>query len=167
LSTAELDRLTTYEGPTWLDEVMVTKRRVDPQMPGFALELSQKLGARWKWLLERGFAERSSEGDISPKPDMMRRLRAEERHWITQNLSRELNLTHVPAEVGTTISGTYERMVVTPTAKLAVICREDTFTLGRWKPALEPMRGRAVVGIMRANHIAWSLDRGRELGRSR
>src|SRR5262249_58237155 len=98
------------------------------------------------WLVERRLAEGSSEGDVSPKADMMRRLRAEERYQITLNLSRELNLTHVPVEVGTTISGTYERMVLTPTAKLAVIRREDTFTLAPWKRTLEPMRGRAMVG---------------------
>jgi type IV secretory pathway VirD2 relaxase len=167
LSIAEIDRLATYEGPTWLDEVIVAKRKVDPQMQGFASELSQNLEARRKWLLERGLAERSSQGDISPKPDMMRRLRTEEGYRIAQNLSRELDLTHLPAETGSTVSGIYERMVLTPTAKLAVIRREDTFTLAPWKPALEPLRGRAVVGIMRANHIAWSRDRGHELGRSR
>jgi type IV secretory pathway VirD2 relaxase len=31
---------------------------------------------------------------------------------------------------------------------------------------MQPMRGRAVVGVMRANRIALSPDRGRELGRS-
>jgi hypothetical protein len=42
----------------------------------------------------------------------------------------------------------YERSVTTPTAKLAVIRREDTFTLAPWKPALEQMRGRMVMGLI-------------------
>src|SRR5262249_40575731 len=89
LSTMDLDRLTTYDGPTWLDEVIIAKGRFDPDMPGFAVELSQKLGARGAWLIERGLAERSSEGDITSKPDMMRRLRAEETRRLADKLSRE------------------------------------------------------------------------------
>jgi hypothetical protein len=55
----------------------------------------------------------------------------------------------------------YERSVTTPTAKLAVIRREDTFTLAPWKPALEQMRGRMVMGLIGPNRVACTLDRGR------
>src|SRR5262249_41115095 len=140
--------------------------RIDPAMPGLAMELCQKVGDRGTWLVARGLAERSSAGDIIPKPDMMRRLKVEERRRLAEGLSRELKATHFPRENGGSVSGVYERAVVTPTAKLAVIRREDTFTLVPWRAALEPMRGRAVVGIMRGNRIAWSPDRGRDLGRA-
>src|SRR5215510_363248 len=162
----ELGRLTTYEGPTWLDEVIVANGRPDPLMPGFAVELSQGLAARGRWLVERGLAQRASEDDIAPKPDMMRRLRAQESHRIGEKLSRELKMPYVPQQGGGNLSGIYDRTVVTPSAKLAVIRGEDTFTLAPRRPVLEPMRGRAVVGVMRANRIVWSPDRGRELGRS-
>jgi type IV secretory pathway VirD2 relaxase len=166
LSTMELDRLTSYEGPTWLDEVLIAKGSVDPAMPGFAMELSGKLGRRGQWLVERGLAEQSSGGGITPKPDMMQRLRREERRGLAETLARELKATFVQPQEGRSVSGVYERVVVTATARLAVIRREDTFTLVPWKPALEAMRGRAVVGVMQGRRIAWSLDRGRELERA-
>jgi type IV secretory pathway VirD2 relaxase len=167
LSTVELDQLAGYAGPTWLDELIIGRARVDLNMPGFALELSEKLDARRQWLAARGLAERSSADTIAPKPDMMSRLRAEERHRLAAELSRELKLAYVPIEDGRRHSGIYQRVVVTPTAKLAVISGEDTFTLAPWRRALEPMRGRAVVGLTRGGRILWSPDRGRELGRSR
>jgi len=33
------------------------------------------------------------------------------------------------------ISGVYERAITTPMGKIAVIRRQDTFTLAQWKPA--------------------------------
>jgi len=86
---------------------------------------------------------------------------------IAENLSRQLNAVYLPHEPGSRISGVYERVVTTPTAKLAVIRREDTFTIAPWKPALEPMRGRMVTGLIGPNRVVWTLDRGRALpGRS-
>jgi hypothetical protein len=57
----------------------------------------------------------------------------------------------------------YERSVSTPTGKLAVIRREDTFKLARWSAALEPMRGQMVLGTVGPQRVTWTLDRGRGL----
>jgi hypothetical protein len=98
---------------------------------------------------------------------MMSSLRHQETGRIAENLSRQLNAVYLPHEPGSRISGVYERAVTTPIGKLAVIRREDTFTLAPWKPALEPMRGRMVTGLIGPNRVAWTLDRGRALpGRS-
>jgi type IV secretory pathway VirD2 relaxase len=50
-----------------------------------------------------------------------------------------------------------------PTGRLAVIRSADTFTLAPWKPALEPLRGRAVLGLVGPSRVMWTLDRGRTL----
>ena len=78
-----------------------------------------------------------------------------------------MNATHVPHAPGSAISGIYERFVTTPSGKLAVIRREDTFTLAPWKPALEPLHGRAVTGMVGPNQVSWTLDRGRSHDRTR
>jgi hypothetical protein len=69
----------------------------------------------------------------------------------------------VPAEPGRQIAGIYDRSVTTPTGKLAVIRHQDTFTLAPWRPAIEPFKGRAVMGMIGPNRVTWSLDRGRTL----
>jgi hypothetical protein len=69
----------------------------------------------------------------------------------------------MPNEPGSRVSGVYERSVSTPSGKLAVIRREDTFKLAPWNAALEQMRGRAVIGAVGPQRVAWTLDRGRGL----
>jgi hypothetical protein len=82
---------------------------------------------------------------------------------LAETLSRQLNAIHVPHEPGSRVSGIYERSITTPMGKLAIIRREDTFTLAPWKPALEPLRGRAVLGLTDPSRVMWTLDRGRGL----
>ncbi|HWE19811.1 MAG TPA: DUF3363 domain-containing protein [Hyphomicrobiaceae bacterium] len=100
----------------------------------------------------------------------MRSLRQREPAHLAEALSRQLNAIHVPHEPGSRISGVHERAIATPTGKLAVIRNADTFTLAPWKPALEPLRGRAVLGLVGPNRVMWTLERGRTLpgqGRAR
>jgi hypothetical protein len=94
---------------------------------------------------------------------MMRSLRQRETAHVAATLARQLNAIHVPHEPGSRVSGVYERAITTPTGKLAVIRREDTFTLVPWKPALEPLRGRVVMGLIGPSRVMWTLDRGRAL----
>ena len=82
---------------------------------------------------------------------------------LVKDLSKHLGSEFMPAASGNRISGIYDRAISTPTAKIAVIRREDTFTLAPWKPALEPMRGLAVTATLGPNRVSWTLDRGRGL----
>jgi hypothetical protein len=94
---------------------------------------------------------------------MMHTLRRKETDGIVQGLSQRLNATFVATPPGNRISGTYDHSITTPTGRIAVIRREDTFTLGPWKSALEPMRGRLVNGFVGPSRVTWALDRGRSL----
>jgi type IV secretory pathway VirD2 relaxase len=163
LSEVQIDRLATYDGPTWLDEAIIGKLQVQKDTPGLPAELRQALADRGRWLAERGLADVSGLNEVAPKPDMMRGLRQRETAQLAETLSRQLNAIHVPHEPGSRISGVYERAIATPTGKLAVIRSADTFTLAPWKPALEPLRGRAVLGLVGPNRVMWTLDRGRTL----
>jgi len=163
LSAVEVERHTAHEGPTWLDQAIVSKWRPDDATRGFAVQLDGAVAARGRWLAERQLAEVSPAGDISPKPNMMRRLRQAETERLVRELSRDLNAAYLPAEPGVRIVGVYERSVATPTGKLAVIRRQDTFTLAPWRSTLEPLIGRSVTGTIGPNRVAWTLDRGRGL----
>lgn len=94
---------------------------------------------------------------------MMAVLRQREQARLVEALSRQLKAAYVPHEPGSRVIGVYERTVSTPSGKLAVIRRDDTFTLAPWKPALEPMRGRSVTGVIGPHRVTWTLDRGRGL----
>jgi type IV secretory pathway VirD2 relaxase len=163
LSAVEVERHTTYDGPTWLDQAIISKWRPDPQIGGFAAALRGALAARGRWLQDRKLADVSPAGIIVPNPDMMRNLRQAEAERLVRDLSRHLNSGYIHTEPGVRISGVYERAITTPTGKIAVIRRQDTFTLAPWKPALEPFKGRAVTGMIGPTRVTWTLDRGRGL----
>jgi hypothetical protein len=163
LSSVALEKHTTYDGPTWLDEAILSRWQPELGMPGFAGQVRAALAARRDWLLDRRVATIAPDGHLTPAPDMMRTLRNAETDRIVQQVSRELNVTYVPSEPGARVTGVYDRAITTPTGKLAVLRREDTFTLAPWRPALEPFRGRAVSGVVSPNRVTWGLDRGRGL----
>ena len=103
------------------------------------------------------FASSSSAGATGASP------RQAETERLAGDLSRRLSASYVPAELGRQIVGIYDRSVTTPTGKLAVIRHQDTFTLAPWRPALEPVKGRPVMGLVGPTRVTWSLDRGRAL----
>jgi type IV secretory pathway VirD2 relaxase len=163
LSPVELARQVDYDGPTWLDRALIARERLPTSPSGFGNELKQTLAERGRWLAQQKLADVGAAGEVSAKPQMLAQLRQREMARLAETLSRQLNAIHVPHEPGSRISGVYERAISTPTGKLAVIRREDTFTLAPWKPALEPMRGRAVTGLIQPHRVSWTLDRGRGL----
>jgi hypothetical protein len=163
LSPVELERLPGYDGPTWLDRAVVAREPIAAAPTGFGGQLGRALGERRRWLIEQRLAELRPSGELVPKPEMTTVLRQREQAQIAGTLSRQLNWAYFPHEPGARVSGVYERAVPTPSGKLAVIRREDTFTLAPWKPALEPMRGRAVMGLVGPQRVTWTLDRGRGL----
>ena len=136
LSPVDVAQLTSYAGPTWLDEAIVRNWRPEAGRAGFAKQLDAAIAARGQWLSERQFVDIGDNGKIVPTIDMMASLRALETGRLVDDLSHELKSGYVPSDQGTRVSGIYDRAIVTPTGKLAVIRNADTFTLAPWKPAL-------------------------------
>jgi type IV secretory pathway VirD2 relaxase len=163
LSPVQLERLPTYDGPTWLDRAVVSKERISGGPIGFGGELSHALDERHRWLSDRKLADFKPSGELVPRPQMMTVLQQRERAHLAETLSRQLNATYMPNEPATRVSGTYECSISTPSGKLAVIRREDTFKLAPWNAALEPMRGQMVIGAVGPQRVTWTLDRGRGL----
>ena len=163
LSTVELSQLPAYDGPTWLDRMLLTRQNLEDRSRGFAAELKDALAARAEWLIREELARRTQTGEIVLKPQLLTALRQRESRRLAATLSRELRATYLPQEPGARIAGIYERSVSTPTGRLAILRQEDTFTLAPWRPSLEPFRGRAVSGIVASSRVHWSLDRGRGL----
>jgi type IV secretory pathway VirD2 relaxase len=163
LSPVELERLPRYDGPTWLDRAVTAKERIATGPIGFGAELSQALDERRRWLNDRQLAQLKPSGELVPKPQMLAALQQRERAHLADTLSRQMNAAYMPNDPGSRVSGVYERSIPTPTGKVAVIRREDTFKLAPWNAALEPMRGQMVIGVVGPQRVTWALDRGRGL----
>lgn len=163
LSPVDLDSQTAYDGPTWLDQAMLSMWQPAPEAQGFARDVHHALAARGRWLVSRNLAATLPSGEVSPNSDMMRTLRQSETERLAQGLSHVLQATYIHSEAGTRITGVYDRAIAIPSGRIAVIRRDDTFTLAPWRPALEPFRGQAVIGMIGPSRVTWSLDRGRTL----
>jgi type IV secretory pathway VirD2 relaxase len=163
LSPVELERLPSYDGPTWLDQAVTAKERISTGPIGFGAELSQALDQRRKWLSDRQLAAFKPSGEVVAKPQLITALQQRERANLAEALSRQLKAAYMPNEPGSRVSGVYERSISTPSGKLAVIRREDTFKLAPWNAALEAMRGQMVIGAVGPQRVTWTLDRGRGL----
>jgi hypothetical protein len=109
LSEVEVGRLASYDRPTWLDEAIVGRLRVQEDTPGFPAELRQALADRAHWLAKRGLADLLPANEVLPKPQMMRGLRQRGTARLSENLSRQLSAIYVPHEPGSRVSGIYER----------------------------------------------------------
>ena len=162
LSPVPVERLPSYEGPTWLDEAIIANWRPDPTLPGAAAELRTAIVARADWLAGRLLVTIQESDSVTPSPEMMMSLRKMQTERLTGSLSKQLNSEFMPSEPGRRVTGVYDRSINTPTGKVAVIRRQDTFTLAPWKPALEPLRGLQVTGNIGPNRVSWTLDRGRK-----
>lgn len=163
LSPVDPQRHVAYDGPTWLDEAIIAKWQPEPGLRGMAADLRATIAARATWLADQQLTKVGADGTVTPLPGMMSELRRRETDRLVKDLSKHLGAEFMPATNGSRLSGIYDRAISTPTGKIAVIRREDTFSLAPWKPALEPMRGRAVTATLGPNRVTWTLDRGRGL----
>ena len=164
LSPIDLQLQSSYEGPTWIDQVLIADQQPDTAATGFGAEFAKAFAARVSWLSQRQLLRPSGRaGELAPKPEMMRTLRQLETERLVGDLGRELGASYVPRDGDRRICGIYARAIDTPTGRLALIRREDTFTLAPWKPGLEPLRGQAVIGWVGRSRITWAPDRGRAL----
>jgi type IV secretory pathway VirD2 relaxase len=161
LSPAELPGQETYIGPTWLDTVIAGKERLSTRSTGFGAELERTLQARAQWLIDHQFANRLPGGQVQLKPDGPAKLRSEETRRLASDLARQYGLPLSSPVHGVAFAGVYERPIVTPAAKLAVIRGDTSLTLAPWRPALEPMRGQRVQGIVHPTRVVWAPERGR------
>jgi type IV secretory pathway VirD2 relaxase len=163
LSHVPVEQQTSYEGPTWIDQALIAGWQPDAHAAGFSVAMRRAFAARLGWLQQRQLAVADSEGEVVPTAATRRSLRQLETQRLVAALSRDLGATYVAHQPGTRIGGVYERSVTTPTGRLAVIRREDTFTLAPWRPALEPLRGQRVIGMVGPTRVTWAIDRGRAL----
>src|SRR5258705_13939711 len=95
-------------------------------------------------------------------------------HWVPARWVPgpfEVNLPVVPAGTPSSCAEALSWLIrlarhsATPTDKMALIRRDDTFTVAPWTPALETYKVRMVIGTIGPTRITWLLDRGRGLAR--
>lgn len=153
-----LDQLSSYNGPTWLDQMITTNDAKFLSNANFGKDVTKALKARQQWLIEQGFGKLKG-NEFLAKPELVETLQHQELQRTSVALSKELNLTFVETKLGQKIEGIYKRPVQLALNKYALIERGQAISLVPWRPILERARGKVVSGIMRAKGVSWELTR--------
>jgi hypothetical protein len=168
-SAVELDRQITAEAATWLDRQLVGRHRVETAPMGFEHKVQQALEQRRQRLIEHGLAKARDDGGTQYQPDLLATLQRRELdrtgHYLAAK--RADGVTYVPARDGAVVRGTYRRAITLTSGKVALIQRDEHFTLVPWRVILERHRGREVVGVVRGMGVSWQLGMRRDRSISR
>ncbi|MEO1168750.1 MAG: relaxase/mobilization nuclease RlxS [Pseudomonadota bacterium] len=160
LSPVPLRDLPEADAATWLDSELLAKDRAPVRDAGFGSDVRAATAVRKQWLVDEGLAEQRG-GEIVYRKGMIETLRRRELLRVASNLSDELGLRFVEAKAGDRIEGTLLKRVDLKSGRYALVAKSKEFTLAPWRPVLERHVGKAVSGVMRADRISWTLQRGR------
>ena len=163
LSRTPAESLPSYDGPIWLDRIVATGDPAMQPRSGFGAEAARDLEARRQWLIAQDLGRATADGRFELRPTAPAQLRQRELQRIAAEIGRAGNVEVRISRPGERVSGVYERAIDTPTGRLAVLRRQDSISIAPWTSTLEPMRGRAVTGLVQPGKVVWSLDRGRAL----
>ncbi|MEQ1930138.1 MAG: DUF3363 domain-containing protein [Parvularculaceae bacterium] len=159
LSWVALGQLPNAHAVTFLDDALESRSNIDHRH-GFGAEVADALAVRRRWLLAQGIGREGEEGFAIDRD----RLRVLAHHAIgdaATRLARDLGKQYAPAEFGDRIEGVYRRPIELSAGRFALIERSKEFTLVPWRDVLEQRRGMGVVGLLRANGMAWEFARSR------
>ncbi len=163
LSHLPLEKLTDYDGATWLDQEITSRTPESIRQAHLGAEVTEAIATRKQWLIAQGLAT-EKQGQFQPQKGLVETLQRRDLLRTGKTLSQELKLNFTEAKLGEDIHGIYRRSVELAGGKYALIERTQDFTLVPWRSVLERSRGKTVSGIMRARGISWKITRQRGLG---
>jgi type IV secretory pathway VirD2 relaxase len=159
VSRTPLERLTRFDGVTWLDRRLVGVANEPAREAGFGRDVQAAQTLRRQWLIDQQLADPDDAQRL--KTNLLAILGRRELFRVAGQLSGELGLTFVEAKSGSSIEGRLTRQVEFSHGKFAVVEKSKEFTLVPWRPVLEKQLGKPVSGIVRGETVNWTIERGR------
>jgi len=163
LSYLNLERLSTTEGPTWLDRELTSKDPTHITDEGFGADVKAALRSRIQWLAEKGLTQTLEDGTTRLLPSALNDLRHKELQHTVNTITSRSGLSHATPLEGENFSGTYKHAVHLASGKYAIIENAKEFVLVPWKPSLEDMRGKAISSSGGPTRT-WEFVNGRKRG---
>jgi type IV secretory pathway VirD2 relaxase len=161
LSRDDVARLSTYDGPVWLDRLATSP---DPSMQatrGFGAELSRAVAERRQWLVVQDLGRVRDGGGFEMRTSAFARLRQREVQRVGQETAARLRVPFQPATPGQQIQGRVGETIEAPGGRVVVVHRAGDFTVVPWSRRLEQLRGREVIGTLGAHELMIGRTRGR------
>jgi type IV secretory pathway VirD2 relaxase len=164
LCAYDLDWQVTSDGATWLDHQLVGRGRSSLATSGFGFEVRQALERRTDELIRQGHANRTAQGQLRIKADLIGTLTHQEVERVGRELAAERGLAFQPIREGQTVRGKLLSSAQLASGRFAMIDDGLGFNLVPWRPVLEKEIGRQVMGVMRGGDISWQLGRAIGVG---
>lgn len=164
LSYLPLENLIDANGATWLDRQIVSPQRDTTRSENFGAEVEGALTRRRQWLISQGLAEKAEIGPFRPQPGLLDTLRNREIRRTGVLLSKKLGLAFSDID-GKEVSGIYRQSVKLASGRFAIIERSKDFSLVRWRPSMEKLRGK-VISDMPGDNLMTRKSKGQGLGLS-
>ena len=174
LSVQDLEQQLASPGATWLDRSQVSWGRGDmdgisSKLSPFAKEMDTAFQQRREWLVKRGYAERSQEGEsryITFKRGYVKALETEGFNAATEKLEGITGKAHVAAQAGRLIEGTVAQKYELPHGPHAMIETQRAFYLVPWESHHAQKWGKRIKGrVLSGGGIDWDAGRTRGIGR--
>ena len=164
LSYLNLERLSEAEGATWLDKELLTSKPEHLSNSGFGSDARMALQQRRQWLVANALGRFSDAEQFEPSSNLLHQLRERDIRRTSVIVSAQLELTHVHAGEGESVSGTYVRSAHLASGKYAIVQNAKEFTLVPWQPQMERFRGREIAGTASVQGINWDWNQTRQRG---
>lgn len=174
LSVQDLEKQLASPGATWLDCSQVSWGRDDMEgisskISPFASELDTAFQQRREWLIKRGYAERSQEGQkryVTFQRGYVKALEAEGFNAAAQKLESMTGKAHIAAQTGQLIEGTVAQKYELPHGPHALIETQRAFYLVPWESHHAQKWGKRIKGrVLSGGGIDWEAGRTRGIGR--
>jgi type IV secretory pathway VirD2 relaxase len=164
LCAYDLKRQVPSDGATWLDRQLLGRDRGSLATSGFGAEVRQALERRTDELVRQGHANRTAQGWLRIKADLIGTLTHQEVERVGQQLAAERDLAFQPIRDGQTVRGKLLGSAQLASGRFAMIDDGFGFSLVPWRPMLEKEIGRQVLGMMRGGDVSWRLGRAVGIG---
>lgn len=164
LSAFDLERQVGSDGATWLDRRLLSPDTSDLVPAGFGQDVREAMGRRREHHVERGDANRSRDGRVFYRRNLLATLRKREIARAGAEMATSKGLPFHVAADGETVSGKFTGTVQLASGKFAIVEKAHDFTLVPWRPVIDRQLGREVVGTVQGGSVSWQLGRQRGLG---
>ncbi len=164
ISTFDLEKQISADGPTWLDRRMLANNASDLASAGFGQQVREAMDQRRDHHIEQGDATRQHNGRILYRRNLLVNLREREVARVGAEIAQSKGLPFRAAADGETVSGKFTGTTHLSSGKFAIVEKSHEFTLVPWRPVIDRQLGREVAGIVQGGAVSWRLGRQRELG---
>lgn len=163
LSAFDLEKQVGADGATWLDRRLLSPETLDLAPAGFGRDVREAMDRRREHHVEQGDANRSRDGRVFYRRNLLATLREREIAHAGAELAANKGLPFRAAADGETVSGKFTGTAQLSSGKFAIVEKSHEFTLVPWRPVIDRQLGREVMGVVQGGSVSWQLGRQRGL----